>query len=152
MLTAEESDFQTVECPAEPLSLTYIDASDDENEVPTTVIETLPDDGKLTLKEVVFKTNKVSTTVGRLYETDKLREFENAKKVTWIPSSFCNPETTRHIRELSALQTVKATALNPYRTEDRVIEMEPNPVPATDTNVEPLAGALKLRGSNVSLS
>jgi hypothetical protein len=94
----------------------------------------------------------VVETVGWLYETDALRFFKNPKNETCILKSFCIPETTRHIKELSAFQTVNATALDPNRTEAKVIELVPNPVPDISTIVEPLAGALKPWGSNVCLS
>jgi hypothetical protein len=57
--------------------------------------------------------------------------------------SFLIPETTRHNKELSAFQTVDATALDPNRTEDRDMELVPNPEPDTNTKVEPVAGALE---------
>jgi len=116
------SEIQFVACPTEPLSLADADASDDAKDDPTIVIDTLPDEGRFIFKEVEFKTNKASETAGRLNETDKLMFLENPTKETCIMISLCIPETTRHIKELSAFQTVDAAALSPNRMEDPVIE------------------------------
>jgi hypothetical protein len=116
------SEIQFVACPTEPLSLADADASDDAKDDPTIVIDTLPDEGRFTFKEVEFKTNKAPETNGRLNETDELMFLENPTKETCIPIYACIPETIRHIKELSAFQTVDAAALNPNRMENPVIE------------------------------
>lgn len=146
------SEIQFVACPTEPLSLADADASDDAKDDPTIVIDTLPDEGRFTFKEVEFKTNKEPETNGRLNETDELMFLENPTKETCIPIYACIPETIRHIKELSAFQTVDAAALNPNRMENLVIEWVPNPVPEISAKVEPLAGALKPWRSNVCWS
>jgi hypothetical protein len=43
-----------------------MDGSEDANEDPTNVTDKQPDEGKLMLNDVVFKTNRAFETVGRL--------------------------------------------------------------------------------------
>jgi hypothetical protein len=151
-MTAEESDFQTVAWPTDPRTFTDIEAEDTENEDPTTVMDALPDEGKLTLTEDAFNTNRASKTTGRLYETDEIKILEKPAKETCKVRFFSIPETTRQCKELSAFQIVDAAALYPWRTEDNVIQLGPNPVPETSTQVEPLVGAFKPWESNISWS
>jgi hypothetical protein len=132
--------------------LTDIETNAAENEDPMTVIDALPDEGKLTLTDDAFNTNRASETTGRLKEIAETRMLKKPANETCNIIFFSVPETTRQYKELSAFQIVETAALHPKRTNDRVIELEPNPVPETNTKFEPLVGAFKPWESNVCWS
>jgi hypothetical protein len=132
--------------------LTDIEARYAENEDPATVMDTLPDGGRFTLKEVAFITSRASKAAGRLYETDEFWVLEKPENETCNLICCCIPAATRQFKELWAFQTVDAAVLNPKRTDDNVIESEPNPEPDTNIHVDPLVGTFQPCKSNACRS